>query len=614
MRRQRQRLQPTTFPFVAVLLCAMGGLILLLLVLDRRAKIVAQAQAREAWQQALEQRFRKRLQQAEEMARLLTARQAEWQQQKEKLQVTLVAHQQQLRQQMQQMHRDFSTATARIAQEKAQQAELLRQIASVEGEMRRLRMELASDPQHKRQQEVLQDRARAELLRLHEELAQLQQTLCHLQELRQRQQQTFSLIPYAGRRGENRKPLYVECTGTGLIFHPQRTHLRQPELSPQRVRQELDRRLAAAGDKDSVKERLYLFVLVRPAGLQLYYLMQMATVGLPVDMGYEFIDDDWVLDLNPDAEVVPPWRAADVARPFSPASSEHGAKLGNPPPTGPGGSFPLRPEGIAAGTGREPGSFLSVGNFSQFEKGGAGDRGPLVSLTTPVLLPMGLPGGSSGKEPARPAFPGQDPFAALQPTWPPSRSSPKPGTLLEGGKEGMADGGNALPEPTRLEPGGAHGTTRGGKACPNCSPQAGPENPPGGAGTSPAVGPLQSESVRQPAPVLSRLIGNRDWYIDLDCRATGVRLRVLDREFPVDSLTAGREGGAALVQLVTQLIARKQATVRPGEPPYRPILRFDVTPDGLRSYYAAHRHLEPLRLPMLRVNVEDGSTASAEDR
>ena len=41
MRRQRQKLQVSTFPFLAVLLAAMGSLILLLLVMDRRAKIVA---------------------------------------------------------------------------------------------------------------------------------------------------------------------------------------------------------------------------------------------------------------------------------------------------------------------------------------------------------------------------------------------------------------------------------------------------------------------------------------------------------------------------------------------------------------------------------------------
>ena len=39
MRRRRQTLHVSTFPFLAVLLCAMGSLILVLLVMDRRARL-----------------------------------------------------------------------------------------------------------------------------------------------------------------------------------------------------------------------------------------------------------------------------------------------------------------------------------------------------------------------------------------------------------------------------------------------------------------------------------------------------------------------------------------------------------------------------------------------
>ena len=48
MRKRRHVLQVSTFPFLAVLLCAMGSLILLLLVIDRRAKVVARAKALQA--------------------------------------------------------------------------------------------------------------------------------------------------------------------------------------------------------------------------------------------------------------------------------------------------------------------------------------------------------------------------------------------------------------------------------------------------------------------------------------------------------------------------------------------------------------------------------------
>jgi hypothetical protein len=65
----------------------------------------------------------------------------------------------------------------------------------------------------------------------------------------------------------------------------------------------------------------------------------------------------------------------------------------------------------------------------------------------------------------------------------------------------------------------------------------------------------------------------------------------------------GSETDAALVQTVTNLIARRQASVRPGEPPYRPIICFRVAPDGLRTYLRAYPLLERLNVAMTRENV-----------
>ena len=45
-------------------------------------------------------------------------------------------------------------------------------------------------------------------------------------------------------------------------------------------------------------------------------------------------------------------------------------------------------------------------------------------------------------------------------------------------------------------------------------------------------------------------------------------------------------------------------TVRPGEPPYRPLLRFQVHPDALRSYFHVYPLFENLRLPMTRENLD----------
>src|SRR5438876_6519006 len=80
MRRRRQGLQVSTFPFLAVLLCAMGSLILLLLVIDRRAKAVARAKALQALEQV-----------SDEQKKADEARRADWERRRRLLHDQLVA-------------------------------------------------------------------------------------------------------------------------------------------------------------------------------------------------------------------------------------------------------------------------------------------------------------------------------------------------------------------------------------------------------------------------------------------------------------------------------------------------------------------------------------------
>jgi hypothetical protein len=112
--------------------------------------------------------------------------------------------------------------------------------------------------------------------------------------------------------------------------------------------------------------------------------------------------------------------------------------------------------------------------------------------------------------------------------------------------------------------------------------------------------PSSREPRSAPSP-LSRILGNRDLVIILECTAEGVRLR---NELHSLSSLADATTDHALCQAIEQLIARRQAVVRPGETPYRPTIRFQIRPDGLRSYYMVYPLLERLRIPMTRENLE----------
>src|SRR5262245_52524681 len=99
MRRARHKLQVSTFPFLAVLLGAMGALIFLLLVMDRRAKIVA--------------RNKVRAQQEAQLASLSEAerqRRDDWQRERLRLQAALSQQDQELRGQVAGVQAEFDQA------------------------------------------------------------------------------------------------------------------------------------------------------------------------------------------------------------------------------------------------------------------------------------------------------------------------------------------------------------------------------------------------------------------------------------------------------------------------------------------------------------------------
>jgi hypothetical protein len=107
------------------------------------------------------------------------------------------------------------------------------------------------------------------------------------------------------------------------------------------------------------------------------------------------------------------------------------------------------------------------------------------------------------------------------------------------------------------------------------------------------------------------LIGNRDWIIPIECTADALVLSSSGQRIAIAELSRGANGSNPLLESVQRMIARRQATVRPGEPPYRPMIRFRVRPDGLRSYYLAYPALEALQVPMSRENLDPGEKNAA---
>lgn len=101
------------------------------------------------------------------------------------------------------------------------------------------------------------------------------------------------------------------------------------------------------------------------------------------------------------------------------------------------------------------------------------------------------------------------------------------------------------------------------------------------------------------------MLGNRDFPLVLECTEDAIVIQPWGIRFENVDLPKRPDPNHKLVQTINKLIARRQATVRESEPPYRPVLHFQIQPGGLRSYYLAYPMLEALHLPMVRENAQE---------
>ena len=101
-------------------------------------------------------------------------------------------------------------------------------------------------------------------------------------------------------------------------------------------------------------------------------------------------------------------------------------------------------------------------------------------------------------------------------------------------------------------------------------------------------------------PTIGRLLVNRDFIVTIDVVERGAIVTPPGRAIDFAQPGAVEE----LVTAVRTLVERRQATVRPGEPPYRPLIHFRVVGEGRRNYYLLFPALSELGYPMSRESTE----------
>jgi len=273
------------FPFLAVLICTMGVLILLLVILVRQARLKAVAQARAAKVGSVAE-------EAIPSAEKLRQWEEDLQWQEEQLRASRDQTQQQL-------------------------TEARTLLGHVEDSLRRLRDEGILWQEKLRQLDALQQTAGMERKSLIEsqeaELAGLQRKIADLKRKieeakRQPSARSYAIIPYQGPHGTRRRPIYLECRSDGVYLQPEGIRF-PPEdflgaLGPgnpldaalRAVREEWLARREFDPDKDGEP---YPLLIVRPSGIEAYYAARAAMMSWGTEFGYELVEDDWTLSYPP---------------------------------------------------------------------------------------------------------------------------------------------------------------------------------------------------------------------------------------------------------------------------------------------------------------------------
>ena len=312
--RKRKKLEVSTFPFLAVLLCTMGSLILLLLVMDKKAKKAALEKAYEnAWNQS------KALQaKADADEKNTEADKKAWIKLKSEQHNDLLKKESALEQEITLLKNELALiekgnqrSNINISSEDLTEKELA--LSSEKSKIYSLVKKLESE-------KTTADKNLKETKDLTEKIVSMELILKELKASIDKSKFAYSIVPYFGKNGLNRKPLYIECNENGILLFPDKTLIPSNDESDNLKTELLNRTsqlreflLQTLGPKDSTP---YLMILVRPGGITNYWKLQSVIKPMDIDFGYELVDKIWVLDIPADQSAPSPANLAAMIKPM----------------------------------------------------------------------------------------------------------------------------------------------------------------------------------------------------------------------------------------------------------------------------------------------------------
>jgi hypothetical protein len=283
------------FPFLAVLLCTMGALLVLLVILVQRAAEISLLPDAP------------NLQLASANGPTLSAPKVE------KAAIPVVDAEQTA--ELERALEEVGEYQRKLEEIKAEGAQRLhdeqQRLSHLEDHRRRLEEELAKLAIAAEQLKLTESNLTVDQTQAEEELARLKELVDEKQKQLEELQdapvgkKSYAIIPYKGPNGTFRMPIYLECKGDVITIHPEGHHLTKndfiasswpgnPLAAVLRATREFQNAKAAKSGQPEPPDP-YPLIIVRPSGLKSYLWARAAISAWDSDYGYEFIDEDMKL-------------------------------------------------------------------------------------------------------------------------------------------------------------------------------------------------------------------------------------------------------------------------------------------------------------------------------
>ncbi len=269
-RSRAESLSPALFPFLAVLVCTMGALVLILVI------VVSQASA-----------SAKLTVQADEDALLETSDMVE------------VASEEMKAQRAKQQDA-IDNRRSQLAGIEDHISRLIDEFKVLEHTARAIQLQST----HTDEQRIDQSQR---MIAIKEQIGDEQVKLDEARSKFEKSMPAFAILPYQGNRGTTRRPIYLECTQGGVIIQPEGVVISIEDLKPphgpgnpldaslRMIRSAFQRLAPTASSTVSP----YPLLLVRPDGIKAYVLARAAMNGWDDQFGYELIDQKMPLAFPP---------------------------------------------------------------------------------------------------------------------------------------------------------------------------------------------------------------------------------------------------------------------------------------------------------------------------